>query len=78
MLNYRTELALADGDNRTLSVTLEPENKGGGVPAWVWVTGGVVLAGGAAVGGYFAFHKTEAQPQVGTLSPGTVTLQVFR
>jgi hypothetical protein len=80
MRTYRSEVAIQDGDMRTLSVALEPENKGGGVPAWVWVTGGVLVAGGVAVGGYYAFHKTDttSAAQVGTLMPGTVTLQVFR
>jgi hypothetical protein len=45
----------------------------------VWVAGGVVLASGAAVGGYFIFKPGEAQPQViGTMDPGTVQAPLLR
>ncbi len=75
---YQSEVAIRDADTRTLSVMLEPEERGG-VPAWIWVTGGVAVAAGAAVGGYFLFKKTETTPtETGTLAPGTVQLQVFK
>jgi PEGA domain len=81
MRAYQSEIAIRDDDTRTLSLTLEPDDKGGGgAPAWLWLTGGAVVVAGAAVGGYFLLHKEPAasQPEVGTLPPGTVQLQVFR
>lgn len=71
------EVLVQDGETRRLDVTLEKEASG--IPAWVWVAGGVVLASGAAVGGYFIFKPGEAQPQViGTMDPGTVQAPLLR
>ena len=73
---YQSEVAIRDADTRTLSVMLEPDERGG-IPAWVWVTGGVVVVGGAATAGYFLLKKSPAT-ETGTLSPGTVQIQVFK
>lgn len=75
---FTSEVLVNDAQTRTLEVTLEAE-KSGGVPAWVWVTGGVVVAAGAGVGGYFLFKgdTTQAQPVSGTIQPGVVTLPSF-
>ena len=71
------EVLVQDGETRRVDVTLEKEASG--IPAWVWVAGGVVLASGAAVGGYFIFKPGEAQPQViGTMDPGTVQAPLLR
>ncbi|HEX7601323.1 MAG TPA: PEGA domain-containing protein [Polyangiaceae bacterium] len=73
MRTYQSELVLADGEARTLNVTLTAEAKGG-VPAWLIVTGIGVVVAGAAVGGYFLFRGNEepgARP-VGTL--GSVSM----
>jgi hypothetical protein len=69
---YQTEVLIQDKQSRDLAVTLEAEPSKG-VPAWVWVTGGAVIASGLAVGGYFAFKKdpTYDGPN-GNLSPGVV------
>jgi len=79
MRTYQTEVVLQDGQTRTLEVTLEPEAKQG-LPAWAWIAGGVVVAAGAAVGGYFIFHKsdTTAPTTAGTIQPGTVELPILR
>ena len=45
----------------------EPEVKKGGVPVWVWVVTGVVVAGGAAAGGYFAISNA-TRPVTGTVN----------
>lgn len=71
------EVLVQDGETRRVDVTLEKEASG--IPAWVWVAGGVVLASGAAVGGYFILKPGEAQPQViGTMDPGTVQAPLLR
>src|SRR5260370_29132696 len=68
---YQSEVAIRDADTRTLSVMLEPEERGG-VPAWIWVTGGVAVAAGAAVGGFFLLQNNGIPPDPpGPLSPGT-------
>jgi PEGA domain-containing protein len=72
MLPYQTEVLLEDGQSRTIDVTLNPEPRKG-LPAWVWITGGAVLAGGAAVGGYFLFKPTSKyEGPTGNLAPGVV------
>ncbi len=72
MRPYQSEVHLQDHEVRDLAISLEPEAKS--VPAWVWVVGGAVLAGGLATGGYFAFRKNDPtyQGPTGTLDPGVV------
>ena len=69
---YQTEVLIQDKQSRDVQVTLEPEpNKG--LPAWAWITGGVVLTGGLAVGGYFIFKQDpKYEGPDGNLSPGVV------
>ena len=44
-----------------------------GLPAWAWITGGVVLTGGLAAGGYFMFKQDpKYDGPTGNLSPGVV------
>ncbi len=62
---YRTEVDLKDGETRTLQVTLENEKHKALI--WPWIVGGVAVAAGAAVGGYFLF-----KPSDGGGSPGPV------
>jgi hypothetical protein len=73
MLPYQTEVLVQDGQSRQISVTLNPEPSKGLLPAWVWVAGGVVVAGGAGAGIYLA---TKQSPQysgpVGNLGTGVV------
>jgi hypothetical protein len=74
---YNSNVIVEVGKTRTLDISLETL-EGGGVPAWVWITGGVLVASGAAVGGYFLFSGGEETQQtslvVGTMNPGTVQL----
>lgn len=69
---YQTEVLIQDRQSREVSVTLEPEpNKG--VPAWAWVAGSVVLAGGLATGGYFLFRgQDKYEGPEGNITPGVV------
>lgn len=72
MRPYEKELSITAGQLRTLYVTLEPEPSGG-VPAWVWVGAGVVVAGGLATTGYFLFRSPrEVAPEPTSL--GEVSL----
>lgn len=69
---YQTEVLIQDKQSRDVAVTLEKEPSKG-LPAWAWIAGGVVVAGGLSVGGYFIFKqdaKYEGPP--GNLSPGLV------
>jgi hypothetical protein len=72
MLPYQSEVLVQDGQQRNIEVTLNAEPSKG-LPAWVWVVGGVVVAGGLGTGGYFLFKPTSQYngPQ-GNLSPGVV------
>jgi hypothetical protein len=72
MRPYEKEFGISAGQIRTLYVTLEPEPNRG-VPAWVWVGAGVVVAGGLATTGYFLFRSPrEVAPEQTSL--GEVSL----
>jgi hypothetical protein len=67
------QITLVDNEPRTMTVTLDDEPHKG-VPAWIWVAGGVVVAGGLATAGYFLFKPGDIQDHgpLGNLSPGSV------
>jgi hypothetical protein len=72
MLPYQSEVLVQDGQTRNIEVTLNPEPSKG-LPAWVWITGGIVVAGGLGTGGYFLFKPTSKYDgPSGNLSPGIV------
>lgn len=48
---YDAHVDLAPQGSRTIDVKLVDEPAGSDVPTWIWITGGAVLAGGAAVSG---------------------------
>ena len=70
---YQTDVVVKDGDVSTAHVTLQNEARPvvvqNGVPAWVWITGGVLVAG-AGVGAFFLLKPDEGQkyrtPEEGT------------
>ncbi|MBI2393806.1 MAG: PEGA domain-containing protein [Deltaproteobacteria bacterium] len=70
---YETDVTVLDNQTRTVSIPLEKTSK-----TWLWLTGGGVLVAGAAVGGYFLFKPKDEQPIAGTISPGVVTVPLFR
>jgi hypothetical protein len=74
---YKAQVELRDGETRTLQVTLEDEEHGGG-SAWPWVIGGAVVAAGAAVGGYFLFKPQDTTTPVPAGKIPTVNLMVWR
>jgi hypothetical protein len=72
MLAYQTELLIQDGQSRDIGVTLNPEPRKG-LPAWLWIGGGVVLAGGLGTAGYFLFKPSpKYDGPVGNVVPGIV------
>jgi hypothetical protein len=73
---YQVQLELHDGETRTVQITLEPEAEGAAV--WPWIAGGVALAAGAAVGGYFLFKSSDSDAAQFTGSFGNVRLSSFR
>ncbi len=69
---YQAEVLIQDKQSRDVAVTLEAEPSKG-LPAWAWITGGVVVAGGLAVGGYFIFKQDpKYDGPSGNLNPGLV------
>ncbi len=60
-----TEVVVADGESRAISILLSdmPEEKQRGMPTWVWVAGGVAAVG-LGTGAYFLFHKSEDRPAI--------------
>jgi hypothetical protein len=72
MLPYQTEVLVQDGQSRTINVTLNPEPSKG-LPAWVWVGGGVLVAGGLSTGAYFLFKPSpQYTGPTGNLGTGLV------
>lgn len=61
---YQSEVVVQDRQTRSVEVTLEDVPHSGS-SAWAWITGAVLVVGGAAVGGYFLFKPTD--------TPGTPT-----
>jgi hypothetical protein len=73
MVPYQGEILVEDGQARDLNVTLDPEPSKGLLPAWAWIGGGVLVAGGLGVGGYFLFKQSpKYDGPVGNLGPGVV------
>ena len=73
MLPYQSEVLVQDGQSRDIRVTLNPEPSKGILPAWAWVAGGVVVAGGLGTGAYFLFKpSSKYDGPAGTLGPGLV------
>jgi hypothetical protein len=72
MQTRAADVAMGDGEARTLYLTLEPERGRGAT--LLWVGGGLVVAG-LGLGAYFLFRPGSGpSPTVGTLSPGTIQL----
>jgi hypothetical protein len=73
MVPYQSEVLVQDDQSRDLRVTLNPEPSKGLLPAWAWIAGGVVVAGGLGAGAYVLFKPTSTYTgPSGTLPPGIV------
>jgi hypothetical protein len=59
---FESQLVSRDGETRTVEVTLDPAVDSAGLPSWLWIAGGAVLAAGAATAGYFLFKPSEEPP----------------
>jgi hypothetical protein len=72
---YQADVALRDGEIRTLDVTLaSPHHRA----VWPWIVGGAVVAAGAAVGGYFLLKPKDTEPAFPTGASGGVQFSAFR
>ena len=70
---YQAEVLIQDKQSRDVAVTLEAEPSKGGLPAWAWIAGGVVVAGGLTAGGYFLFKQDpKYEGPSGNLNPGLI------
>ncbi|MCU0692151.1 MAG: PEGA domain-containing protein [Polyangiaceae bacterium] len=68
---YDMDFVLRPGETRSMNVTLE--SGGGGVPAWVWIAGGVVVAGATTATLLLTNKETQYDGQAaGTLPPRVV------
>jgi hypothetical protein len=73
MRPYARDVMVEAGKTRTLYVVLEPEESG--IPGWVWVGAGVLVAGGLATGGYFVLRPQTvriAEAEKGTLGQASL------
>lgn len=70
---YDTDVTVLDNQTRSVSIQLEKNSK-----TWLWLTGGAVVLAGAGVGAYFLFKPKDEQPIPGTISPGVVSVPLFR
>jgi hypothetical protein len=73
-LPYFADVELGEGANRSMLVPLKDK---GGIPIWVWIGGGVLLAGAGVLTTVLVARATESPPPlVGKL--GTIDLSFFR
>jgi PEGA domain len=59
---WHLDTVVEDNQHRSLSVTLPHKAKPTGVPTWLWVGGGILVAGLATTGAYFAFKPKDQGP----------------
>lgn len=72
MMPYQAEVVVSDNQVRRVQVDLRAEVKSGGIPAWVWIAGGVALAAGAVTAGAVLLQPDPRPAIEGTLAPGAV------
>jgi hypothetical protein len=69
---YRAQVELREKEARTLQVTLLAEH--GPAPVWPWIVGGVAVAAGLGVGGYFLFRS---QDTTAAVPPGAINVKLM-
>jgi hypothetical protein len=76
MKPYQSEVIVQDDSVRRIQITLDPEGRGG-LPTWLLITGGAVLATGLGVSaGYAIFKAGEAPPPAaGNLPPYSIDVR---
>ena len=74
---YASDVDLRDGETRTVEVSLE-SNEHHAPLIWPWIVGGVVVAAGAAVGGYFLFKPSDTTGPAPSGKLGQVSFATFR
>lgn len=57
---FEKEIFVRGNEARDVTVSLDAD-RGSRAPTWVWVVGGVVLAGAAAAGGYYVVKHDQAR-----------------
>jgi hypothetical protein len=72
--SYVSEVVVRDDETRSLSIQLSSRSE---VPAWVWITGGVVLAGAATVTVVLLTAPTRYEGRSPGTLPPTVVPAVF-
>ena len=75
MLPYRADVDLKAGETRTLQVTLTRQSH---AVVWPWIVGGVVVAAGAVVGGYFLLKPGDQTTPVPAGASGAVQFSGWR
>jgi hypothetical protein len=75
MKPYQSEVIVQDDSMRRIQITLDPEARG--VPTWLLITGGAVLAAGLGISaGYAIFKAGEAPPPAaGNLPPYSIDVR---
>jgi hypothetical protein len=73
-LENTSDVLVHDGETRSVSIQLARSHE---LPVWVWIAGGVVLAGGATAAILLLTEKTHYEgSSVGTLPPGVVPASI--
>jgi hypothetical protein len=67
MVPYQSEVLVQDRQVRTLPIELRPAENPRGLPAWLWIAGGVALAAGAVAVGVVVLSPDADPPTQGTV-----------
>jgi hypothetical protein len=71
---FESPIVIEDNRTRAMDVALEPAPVSTGIPTWVWIAGGSVLAAGLGTAGYFIFKSSGSEQE--PLPQGTAHVQL--